>query len=144
MGEGAGIVILEELQHALARGATMYGEIAGYTAATGRRACITLRHQRLMEKAPRGRCGGHMKDAGLAYQPMCNTSQCAWDFDVQPNDLNETRAIEAVFGDHARTINVSSTKSCTGHMLGAAGAVELVISTLVVVVKVSSLADNQL
>jgi 3-oxoacyl-[acyl-carrier-protein] synthase II len=127
MGEGAGIVILEELQHARARGATIYGEIAGY-GATGDAYHLTAPApngegaQRAMRRA--------MKDAGLS--PLDVQYINAHGTSTPANDLNETRAIEAVFGDSARTVNVSSTKSCTGHMLGAAGAVEFVISTLVV------------
>jgi 3-oxoacyl-[acyl-carrier-protein] synthase II len=127
MGEGAGIVILEELQHALARNATIYGEIAGY-GATGDAYHLTAPApngegaQRAMRRA--------MQDAGLAASDVQYIN--AHGTSTPANDLNETRAIEAVFGNHAHTINVSSTKSCTGHMLGAAGAVEFVISTLVV------------
>ncbi len=127
MGEGAGIVILEELEHALARGARIYGEIVGY-GATGDAYHLTSPApngegaQRAMKRA--------MKDADLTPDDVQYIN--AHGTSTPANDLNETRAIKAVFGDRAKDINVSSTKSATGHMLGAAGAVEFIVSTLVV------------
>jgi 3-oxoacyl-[acyl-carrier-protein] synthase II len=127
MGEGAGVMILEELEHAKRRGATIYAEVVGY-GATGDAYHLTAPApdgegaQRAMRRALRD---ASLTPADVQYINAHGTSTPA-------NDLNETRAIKAVFGEHAASINVSSTKSSTGHMLGAAGAVEAIISTLVV------------
>ena len=127
MGEGAGVVILEELEHARARGAKIYGEIVGY-GATGDAYHLTAPApegegaQRAMRRA--------LKDASLGVDDVQYIN--AHGTSTPANDLNETKAIKAVFGESAKEINVSSTKSATGHMLGAAGAVEFIVCIHVV------------
>jgi 3-oxoacyl-[acyl-carrier-protein] synthase II len=127
MGEGGAVLILEELEHARKRGARIYSEIIGY-GATGDAYHLTAPApngegaQRAMKRALQD---AQLSPGDVQYINAHGTSTPA-------NDLNETAAIKAVFGEHARTVNVSSTKSMTGHMLGAAGAIELVISTLAI------------
>jgi len=125
MGEGGAIVILEELEHAKARGANIYAEIVGY-GATGDAYHLTAPApegegaQRAMRRA--------MEDAKLGPSEIDYIN--AHGTSTPANDMNETKAIKAVFGEYAKKVNVSSTKSMTGHMLGAGGAVEFIIGAL--------------
>ncbi len=125
MGEGAGVVVLEELEHARHRGARIYGEIVGYRA-TGDAYHLTGQpeaHEGL-QRAMRGA----LNDAGLAPADVDYIN--AHGTSTPLNDPNESKGIQAVFGDHAHVLSISSTKSATGHMLGAAGSVEFIACAL--------------
>src|SRR5690606_30732495 len=125
MGEGVGIVILEELEHAKARGAKIYAELVGY-GCTGDAHHITMPApegdgaRRAMEAA--------IKDSGLDKSEIGYIN--AHGTSTEYNDKFETMAIKAVFGDRAYSVPVSSTKSMTGHLLGAAGGIEAIVSVL--------------
>ena len=123
MGEGAGILILEELEHAKKRGAKIYGEIVGYGATSdafhitaphedGKYAAIAINDA--IEEA-------NIEPSKVDYINAHGTS-------TKLNDAIETKAVKTVFKDHAKDLYISSTKSMTGHLLGASGALEAIIS----------------
>jgi 3-oxoacyl-[acyl-carrier-protein] synthase II len=127
MGEGAGILILEELEHALSRGATIYAEIVGYgltcdayhmTAPL----CGGAEAARAMELA--------LKDAGLFPNQVSYIN--AHGTSTRANDINETLAIKQALGHHAFQVAISSTKSMTGHLLGGSGGIEAVATVMAI------------
>jgi 3-oxoacyl-[acyl-carrier-protein] synthase II len=125
IGEGAGLVVLEELEHAKKRGANIYAELTGYG--------TTADAFRMTDPHPQGRgairamndalADASIKPADIGYINAHGTS-------TQANDSTETAAIKSAFGDYAKRVPISSSKSMLGHLIAAAGVVELVISVM--------------
>lgn len=121
MGEGAGVVVLEELEHAKKRGAKIYAEVVGY-GCTGDAFHITSPAE---DGSGAGEAMlGAVRDAGIQLTDITYIN--AHGTATHHNDLFETRAIKYAFGEHAKNIKINSTKSMIGHLLGAAGAVEFI------------------
>lgn len=127
IGEGAGILVLEELEHAKARGAEILGEIVGYG--------MTCDAFHLTAPDPEGNGAARamraaIREAGISVEDVDYIN--AHGTSTEANDVMETRAIKKVFGEHAKRLKVSSTKSMTSHLVAAAGAVEAIISLLAI------------
>lgn len=127
IGEGAGALVFEELNHALARGAKIYGEIVG--------GGLSADAHHMTAPHPEGlgamlSMRNALRDAGISIEMIDHINTHGTSTPV--GDIVEPKAIVTLFGDHARSININSTKSMTGHLLGAAGAVESIATLLAV------------
>ncbi|MGB4415053.1 MAG: beta-ketoacyl-ACP synthase II [Paludibacter sp.] len=128
MGEGAGCLMLEELEHALARGANILCEVVGGGMSADAYHLTATHPDGLGAKLVMNRT---LKDAGMTPEDIDYINVHGTSTPV--GDISEAKAIKEVFGEHAYKLNISSTKSMTGHLLGAAGAVEAIVSVLSVV-----------
>jgi 3-oxoacyl-[acyl-carrier-protein] synthase II len=138
MGEGAGIVILEELEHAQKRGAKIYAEVIGFG--------MNSDAYHITSPSPDGSGAAHcmklaLKSAGIKANELDYIN--AHGTSTSVNDAMETRAIKLAFGEHAKKILVNSTKSMTGHLLGAAGAIEAAYTALTLYHQISPPTINQ-
>lgn len=125
LGEGAGVMVLEEYEHAKKRGAKIYGELVGYGMSSDAHH-ITAPN----EDGPRRGMVNALKNAGVNPDQVNYVN--AHGTSTPLGDLNETKALKLALGDHAKKVVVNSTKSMTGHLLGAAGGIEGVFATLAV------------
>src|SRR5262249_29741448 len=127
LSEGAGLLVIEELEHAKARGAKIYAELLGY-GATADGGHITQPDENGTGAANamgRALADGGVRPEEIAYINAHGTS-------TPLGDQAETKAVKKIFGEHARRLSISSTKSQLGHLLGASGGVELVLTILAV------------
>ena len=117
MGEGSGVLVIEELEHAKARGARIYAELAGYGCSADAYHMVAIDHRGATRSMQNAMASGKIDPECIDYVNAHGTS-------TPIGDIEETKAIKLALGDHAKRVMVSSTKSMHGHLLGAAGAVE--------------------
>lgn len=123
MAEGAGVLVLEEMQHALSRKARIYAELAGYGATSDASHITNPSIEGPEECMGQALVDGEINHSEVSYINAHGTS-------TPIGDKNETKAIKVLFGKHAKKLQISSTKSMTGHLLGASGAIEAIFTTL--------------